>query len=134
MKRVIPFTCVGAINIGVDIEAVSRFEKLDLAADKTFLNNIYTEKELRYCFSRKNKAQALAGRFSAKESVTKALNAFDVRAIRFPEIEVRNDKYGLPKVTLYGKGLSPYDVKVSISHSKASVLTAAIATIKYAGK
>ena len=63
------------INIGVDIEDVKRFQKLNLVSDKTFLGKIFTKNELVYCFSKKNKAEHLAGRFSAKESILKALRA-----------------------------------------------------------
>ena len=129
MKKATP-RYVDTLNIGVDIEDVSRFETLNLAADKTFLRNIFTKGELQYCFSQKNRGQALAGRFSAKESISKALNAFNVFAIRFSEIEITNDTRGRPKVTLSGKNLSSYDVKVSISHSKNMVLTTAIAVRK----
>lgn len=118
------------MGIGVDIEDVSRFEKLDRATDRVFLRNIFTESELRYCFARKNKAAALAGRFSAKESVLKALGAFKVRALRFSEIEIKNDARGLPNVTIGAKNLNIYTVKISISHAKGMAFTAAIATKK----
>ncbi|HEY9584314.1 MAG TPA: holo-ACP synthase [Candidatus Paceibacterota bacterium] len=117
------------INIGVDIEDVGRFRSLKLSSDKTFLGKIFTERELAFCFSKKNSAEHLAGRFSAKESVIKALGAFGVPAIHFSEIEIKNDKKGLPKVTIGRSNLKSYDVKVSISHSKDKVLTAAIASL-----
>ena len=118
------------INIGVDIEDVKRFQKLNLVSDKTFLGKIFTKNELVYCFSKKNKAEHLAGRFSAKEPILKALRAPGARAVSFSEIEIDNDKNGLPKVK-FGSGiLYPYDVKVSISHCKDKVLTAAIVSSK----
>ena len=43
------------INIGTDIEEVSRFENLD----KKVLNRLFTEDEIKYCRGKKNKAEHL---------------------------------------------------------------------------
>ena len=126
MKKKIPKN----VNIGVDIEDVSRFGKLDRITDNIFLSKIFTENELKYCFSKKNRAEHLAGRFSAKESVIKALYAFDAPVVSYSEIEIINDTRGLPKVNIYNQRCKVYTIKVSISHSKTKVLTAAIAQQK----
>jgi len=130
MKRVTPFTYAGAINIGVDIEDVGRFQNLRRTTDKTFLKNVFTNSELAYCFSRKNSKEVLAGRFSAKESVKKALAGFGITSVRFTDVEIRNDRSGMPIVAFARKGLRAYDVKVSISHTKELVVTAAVAIKK----
>ena len=122
------------VTVGVDIEDVHRFEKLHPKTDKAFLGRIFTKQELKDCFSRKNAAEALAARFSAKESVSKALNALDLPPIAFSDIEITNDKRGVPKVALAPRALRPYEVKLSMSHAKHLVLTAAVATKKYVGR
>lgn len=133
MKNVAP-QHVDDFTIGIDIENVDRFEKLDRITDKVFLGNIFTKNELRYCFSKKNSAEALAGRFSAKESIAKALSALGVRSLKFTNIEILNDTDGLPKVTVGGKDLSEYHIKVSISHTKEMVVAAAIVAKKLCKK
>ena len=42
------------MGIGIDIENISRFEKLKLSKNDRFLNKIFTKVELDYCFSKKN--------------------------------------------------------------------------------
>ena len=46
------------VNIGTDIEEVKRFAKLD----NKVLARLFTEKEIAYCESKKNKAQHFAVR------------------------------------------------------------------------
>jgi holo-[acyl-carrier protein] synthase len=58
-------------GIGVDIESIERFVKLDRAKDSRFLAKIFTEKELDYCFKYKSPAEHLAVRYAGKEAVIK---------------------------------------------------------------
>ena len=99
------------INIGTDIEEVSRFEKLD----KKVLNRLFTEEELKYSGAKKNKAEHLAVRYCAKEAVYKAL-PFD--EIAFKKIQVLNDKSGAPQVTVKDKRAKDLCFKISLSHTK----------------
>ena len=75
-------------GIGTDIENIKRFEKLNQAEGKTFLNNIFTKNELRYCFSKKNAAPYLAARYAGKEAVVKALTSIGETSINYHEIEL----------------------------------------------
>jgi len=127
MKKTTSRTHGNALHIGVDVEVVQRFEGLDRISDRAFLNKIYTPRELNFCFSRKNTAEALASRFSAKESVLKALHGFNVRIAKLTEIEIKSGTGKSPEVHLRTPALSRYDVKISISHSKLVVVTAALA-------
>ncbi len=99
------------INIGTDIEDVSRFENLDTKV----LNRLFTEEELKYCGTKKNKAPHLAVRYCAKEAVFKAL-PFD--KIAFKKIQVLNDKSGAPIVTVKDKRAKDLCFKISLSHTK----------------
>ena len=58
------------IGIGVDIEKTDRFKKK--LKDKRFLNKIFTQEELNYCFSNKYPEKHLAARFAGKEAMIKA--------------------------------------------------------------
>lgn len=94
------------IKTGIDVIEVSRIEKNIKKFGETFLNRIYTAKEIEYCESKKvQKYQSYAGRFAAKEAIFKAIsesldNKFD---IEWKDIEVLNDKNGRPFVNFYGK-------------------------------
>lgn len=103
-------------SIGIDIEKVSRFKKGKVKS--SFLQRLYTAKELHYCFSKTNPAEHLAGRFAAKESVIKALALFDKRPLDHKNIEITNDKFGLPSVSLKNHRSRKYGFLLSISHTK----------------
>lgn len=104
-----------ALSIGADIEEISRFNKLD----KKILNKIFTEKELEYCFNKKNYSQHLAARFAGKEAVIKALSSFKEK-INLNDIEILNNRGKIPTVKL--KNAKKYDIKISLSHNKNNAI------------
>jgi len=55
---------------GVDMVKIDRFEHLDPAIRARFINRVYTPNEIQLCA---NRNESLAGRFAAKEAVSKAL-------------------------------------------------------------
>ena len=57
--------------IGVDIESISRFKNLKRDKSRHFLEKIFTQNELNYCFSKKVPSPHLAVRFAAKEAAEK---------------------------------------------------------------
>lgn len=104
------------LSIGVDIEEISRFKNKSLENDIDFLNRIYTEKELNYCYKSANYAQHLCVRYCAKEAVVKALSDFKISDVFYSDIEILNNKNGAPYVII-----SKYPnlkIKVSLSHCK----------------
>jgi holo-[acyl-carrier protein] synthase len=108
------------IEIGIDIEEISRFQNKTLENDAAFLKRLFTEKELEYCFSGKNPAQHLAARFCAKEAAIKALSG--IVNIPYKDIEVLNEKSGKPYLAING---CSFKTKISLSHTK----TTACATV-----
>lgn len=109
------------ISLGVDIEEISRFKDLNRNKDKNFLNKIFTEKEIDYCFSKKEPAQHLTGRFTAKEAIIKAINSLGEKSPSLNMIEIENDKKRIPLVILEG-----YNIKISLSHCKDKAIAFAI--------
>ncbi len=99
------------VNIGTDIEDVSRFENLG----KKVLERLFTAEEIAYCSSKKNKAQHFAARYSAKEAVFKAL-PFD--EIAFKKIQISNEKSGAPQVKVKDARAKGLEFKISLSHTK----------------
>lgn len=78
------------IEIGVNIEDISRFEGYSLEYDFDFLNSIFSPNELDYCFSQSKPAKHLT-RFCAKEAFFKAVSGFNMD-FKFNEIKVLNKK------------------------------------------
>jgi holo-[acyl-carrier protein] synthase len=117
------------MSIGVDVIEINRIGAAAERWQDRFLHRVYTENELRYC---RNRAQRLAGRFAAKEAVSKALGV-GIRSLRWRDIEILPDRRGKPQVSLHGKAatvaasqdLSEFDV--SISHSRSDAIATVIA-------
>ena len=112
------------ISIGCDIEEVSRFSEKSRDKDKEFLNRIYTDSELDYCYKSANFAQHLCGRYCVKEAVVKALSEFEINDVYYSDIEVFNKKSGMPYVKI--KKYPDLNVKVSLSHCKTYATATAL--------
>ncbi len=118
------------IGLGIDIIEIDRIQKsIEKFGDK-FLKKIYTANELKYCLEKQNKFQHLAARFAAKEAVYKALESGWEKGTTWQDIEIFNEKSGMPYVKLTGK-LQTFladdkSVKISISHSRDYVTCVAI--------
>lgn len=108
------------IAIGVDIEDIERFERMDLDNDKLFLTSVFTAKELEYCFSKLRFAQHLAVRYCAKEAVVKALSEFNIPEVKYNEIEILNQTNGQPR--LFIKNFPNILAKASLSHTKTQAI------------
>lgn len=109
--------------IGVDIESITRFNKLGRRKDKNFLERVFSVRELAYCYAKKNPAEHLAARFAGKEAVNKALAGLNRKAVPFNEIEILTNRRGVPSVKLKN-----YSIKVSLSHGAGQALACALIT------
>ncbi|NOX16815.1 MAG: holo-[acyl-carrier-protein] synthase [Chlorobi bacterium] len=117
-------------GIGIDIEEISRIKRSVENYGDAFLNKIYTRTELDYSLSKRNKYQHLAARFAAKEAIAKALQTGWNKDFRWKDINIHNEKSGLPIVELSGK-LKEFlgndkALKISMSHSENYVTCVAI--------
>jgi len=110
---------------GVDIVDVQRLREVYLR-HKGFGEDIFTENERGYCFSKRNPYLHLAGMFAAKEACLKALgigmSGMEIDNA-FREVEVVNGKSGKPVIGLKGwvkslcRSIDPSQITVSISHT-----------------
>ncbi|MEK7080443.1 MAG: holo-ACP synthase [Patescibacteria group bacterium] len=117
---------INNIGIGLDIENIGRFTKLDLKKNRNFFDRIYTQKEKEYSLSKPNHPSHFAARFAAKEAVKKTIRD----NVAFNEIEITNDKNGAPKVKFLNKRMEKkYKSIISISHTK-SIVQAVCITFK----
>ncbi len=105
------------IGIGCDITYLSKFTN----KSQNFIDKILTvnEKNLYNKRNGKKKTEFLAGHFSAKESIIKALSS--VTKINFLDIEI------LYKDEVPFVNIESYIIYLSISHDKGIVITNAIA-------
>ena len=110
------------ILTGIDIIEINRIKESIESLGENFKNKIYTEKEIKYCESKKNaKYQHYAARFAAKEAVYKAISEHfsDENYISWKDYEIINDKTGKPKINLIGEKYKDIEsIDVSISHCK----------------
>jgi holo-[acyl-carrier protein] synthase len=116
--------------IGVDIVEIGRVRQSVERFGDRFLARVYTEAEQAYC---RGRAPQLAGRFAAKEAVSKALGT-GIRRIHWRNIEILPNRAGAPKVTLYGHAKERFEalglasMEVSISHSRDNAVAVALAS------
>lgn len=110
------------VKLGIDIIEIDRIkESIENLGDK-FVNNIYTEKEIRYCESKKNqKYQHYAARFAAKEATFKAVSQFleNKYQLSWKDYEVITDEQGRPTISLnLPNKENIINIDLSISHCK----------------
>jgi holo-[acyl-carrier protein] synthase len=105
------------VAVGVDIIEVDRVRKVYEKHGERFLRRVYTEREVRQC---RGKVTRLAGRFAAKEAISKALGT-GLRGVAWREMEIVQLRSGRPTVTLHGNarlraeqlGISAFDVSMA---------------------
>lgn len=106
------------MNIGCDIEDISRFKNKTPDSDLKFLNRIYTKAELDYCYKNKNFAGHLCARFCAKEAVVKALSGLYDKVVPYNKIEILNKENGAPYINILVDELKNRQFLISLSHDK----------------
>ena len=114
------------MGVGVDIERISRFSKAK-ARDAGFLGKFMTAKEIDYCFSKTSPQLHIAARFAGKEATLKALSGLSIRGVSLRDIEIANDDYGAPSVSIRIEDKYNIHVDISLSHSGDYAIAFAIA-------
>lgn len=113
---------------GADIIEINRIKTSIERRKELFLNTIYTQKEIKYCESRKNaKYQHYAGRFAAKEAIFKAISETlkNKSDITWKDVEIINDDSGKPRVHFINEEVK-IQCDISISHCKEYAVAMAI--------
>ncbi len=110
-------------GIGIDITEIARVRR---ASQQTagFVTRILTPAELAIYrqYTARRRQEFLAGRFSAKESFSKAWGT-GIGAISFQDLSILNDQHGRPYVE---QQIYPGKVWISISHTVDYVFTEVI--------
>ena len=89
------------IGTGVDIVENSRIKKS--ITNNSFLNRVFTNKEILISKKIKNKASYFAKRFAAKEAFVKSLGTGFRYGLNLKDISIINDKLGKPSFLINKK-------------------------------
>jgi holo-[acyl-carrier protein] synthase len=120
-------------GIGTDIVECLRIRRMIEHHGELFLTRVYTEREIRYCQSRKRSTEHFAGRWAAKEAILKCLGTGWRRGLAWRDLEIRNDAGGRPSVLMCGgakdltQSLHISDILITISHCRAYATAYALA-------
>ena len=105
--------------IGTDIVSIPRITKtINSSQGEKFIQRIFTEDEISYCNNKVNPIIHFAGRFAAKEAITKAILSSEIiDSINMKSIEIISSKNRKPEVNLWLHSKLKLQCKVSISHT-----------------
>ena len=122
------------VYCGTDIIEVERIKKAIEELENKFLNEVYTEKEIKYCNSKKTmKYQHFAARFAGKEAVFKAISNLlkSKYDITWRDIEILNEDNGKPYVNLNKEKVKDIvEIDISMSHIKEYAIANCIVILK----
>jgi holo-[acyl-carrier protein] synthase len=116
-------------EIGVDLVDLGRIVTALRRHPERFRRRVLTPAEDRYCGP---KVERVAGRWAAKEAVSKVLG-LGVRGVGWREIEVLPNRAGQPQVYLHDRAaaraelLGLEELTVTISHERQMAVAVAIA-------
>ncbi len=131
-----PAAPAGTAELGLDIVRVERIrEALERFGDR-FVGRVLTPREARYV---RGRPETFAGRWAAKEAVSKVLG-LGVRGIGWRDIEIERLPTGQPAVRLHGRAAGRADqlgierVAVSITHEREYALAIAFGVRRAGGR
>ena len=105
------------LGIGVDIIDNKRIKE-SIKSSK-FKSRIYSRNELKLSEKTKNKVAFFSKRFAAKEAFSKALGTGFSSNLNFKDIEITNDKKGMPRYTENKKIIKIVQQKYKIKKFKS---------------
>lgn len=115
------------VGIGTDLVNTQQIAKYKKQSN-FFIDEIFTNNEIKYCESMAFPETHYAGRFAAKEAFFKALGTGVGYGMKFTDVEVFQDELGKPFIRLHQKTKSIAETKqaekihLSISHSKTTAI------------
>ena len=121
------------LGVGIDMIELDRvIEKID--KNSGFKEKVFSEHEIAFCESKKNKEENYAARFAAKEAFLKATGMGLTLGNQLSEIEVVNDDRGKPSLNLKGdfkiKSLENNWNKIHLSMSHLQTIACAVVIIE----
>lgn len=115
------------MEVGVDIVELERIEQIFARYGEAFLKRFLSPAEIDYCCSKKDPVPSIAGRFAAKEALSKVIGTGITGRVRWKSFEVLNNGNGKPVVDVFGEELERFagQLRVSISHDRHSAVAVA---------
>ncbi len=126
----------GTIEVGIDIIRIERIRDALARHGERFSRRVLTERERRYV---RDRPETFAGRWAAKEAVSKVLG-LGVRGIGWRDIEIERLPTGQPAVRLHGRAearaaqLEMGRIAVSISHEREYAIAVAFGVRQAGGR
>ncbi len=122
------------IGIGVDIVEIGRIGEAVRRWGDRFLRKIFTEEEIRYCYSKRDPFPSLAARFAAKEAGVKALSSLlpEGAHLSLRDMEVIRAASGRPSLSVISGPLSDllsgeeFSLHLSLSHERGNAVAMAV--------
>jgi holo-[acyl-carrier protein] synthase len=117
------------LRTGVDIVEIERLDTVNPAIRARFIRRVFTEREVELA---RGSTASLAGRFAAKEAVSKALGT-GIGYVHWQDIEIVRGLAGEPLLELHGRARQVADRlglqtwSVSISHGRTHAVATAVA-------
>ncbi len=135
---VVPLGAVppGTTELGIDIVKVERIAAAIAKFGQRFADRVLTPREQRYV---RQRPETFAGRWAAKESVSKVLG-LGVRGVGWRDIEVERLPTGQPSIILHGRAaqraeqLAMGRIAVSITHEAEFAVAVAFGVREAGGK
>jgi holo-[acyl-carrier protein] synthase len=93
------------ISNGIDIIDIRRIKKTIDKYNFRFKKKCFHSTEISKSELRLNSVESYAKRYAAKEACAKALGTGLARGVFWKDIEVKNDKFGKPKIKLHNNAL-----------------------------
>lgn len=117
---------------GIDLVECSRMADLLERHEERFLARVLTPTERARADRLKHPIPHIAGRFAAKEAILKVLGTGWRGQIAWTDMEITNDEFGAPQVSLTGEcarvaeKLGIARVMLSISHTDTQAMASAL--------
>ena len=116
-------------GIGTDILDIRRFERLYLNWGNRLVSRLFNKNEIPSYSSKKKFIQSLAGKFAAKEAISKAFGTGIGSVIWFKDIKILKNKNGAPTASI--DNINDKIIHISISHSDYYAIAFAILEKKW---
>jgi len=88
-------------GVGIDLVKIERMKDVVERWGRRFLDRVFTESEISYCYEKKNPYLSLSVRFAAKEALIKAIGS--AVPVSLTDIEVANVNTGKPFLKVKGR-------------------------------
>lgn len=117
-------------GVGTDIVEVNRIKEI-ITRNVKFIDKVFSKNEIEYFKNKNFRPEYIAGRFAAKEAVSKAFGT-GFMGFDFKDIEIDSNALGKPVVILKGKAKilaqknGEFKINLSISHEQEYAVAFAV--------